>query len=192
MSGRLPGRPTGNERFGREKIVNGFRMMACEGSHDTISRKDLATYLGITPALITYYFPEKNSLLREAMEGSFTSWRDQMMGLLSEGFTNERERLSAAISLLFAFFATERHAENLYTELVAQKVIHGTVRGDMERALVLIVRRACGDAGYPVELVARLIWGACRHAAEAEIEREPASTLLLNLVSASGALLARG
>ena len=180
MRVRQPGRPTTTERFGREKIIDGFRIMARQGSRETISRKDLAAFLGITPALISYYFPERDSLLFEAMEGMFAYWHEQLANVAEKECENETERLAEAIDLLLAFFLAEGHAEDLYDSLVHQNVIRGATRNSMEEMLTKIVMQTCNTAR--AELVAKLIWGACRHSAPLEYDSELVRSTLVNLL----------
>ncbi len=64
---RPQGRPTrcANDT-GLQRIVNGMRNALRSRRNIHVTRKDIAQFAGVTPALVTYYFPEKDSLIEAA------------------------------------------------------------------------------------------------------------------------------
>ena len=64
---RGPGRPRHEDReVGREKLIERARAAMNLRPRTDIQRREIADAVGVTPALITYYFPDKWSLLEEA------------------------------------------------------------------------------------------------------------------------------
>ena len=64
---RVQGRPTrGANEVGSQKIVEGMRVALRAQQHSNVSRKDVALQAGVTPALVTYYFPERRRLIEAA------------------------------------------------------------------------------------------------------------------------------
>ena len=64
---RVQGRPTrGANEVGSQKIVEGMRVALRAQQNTNVSRKNIALQAGVTPALVTYYFPERGSLIEAA------------------------------------------------------------------------------------------------------------------------------
>ena len=51
---------------GPHKIVEGMQDALRALQSNIITRKDIARFAGVTPALVTYYFPERNTLVEAA------------------------------------------------------------------------------------------------------------------------------
>ncbi len=64
---RAQGRPArGENEVGSHKIVEGMRNALRTTKTVNVTRKDIASFAGVTPALVTYYFPERNGLIEAA------------------------------------------------------------------------------------------------------------------------------
>ncbi len=65
---RTQGRPSrdGNTA-GPDSIVTGLRKAVQELQTTNVTRKDIARFAGVTPALVTYYFPDRNALVKTAV-----------------------------------------------------------------------------------------------------------------------------
>jgi AcrR family transcriptional regulator len=64
---RAQGRPArGPEVVGRERILTGTREFLRSNKATEVTRKNIAGSVGVTPALISYYFPERINLLEAA------------------------------------------------------------------------------------------------------------------------------
>ena len=64
---RVQGRPTrGANEVGSQKIVEGMRVALRAQKTTNVTRKDIALHADVTPALVTYYFPERSSLIEAA------------------------------------------------------------------------------------------------------------------------------
>ena len=64
---RVQGRPArGENEVGSQKIIEGMRVALRTRRTINVARKDIAHHAGVTPALVTYYFPERNSLIEAA------------------------------------------------------------------------------------------------------------------------------
>ena len=124
ISRRAPGRPVSAERFGREKIISGFRALVRKGQGQ-ISRKDIANYLGITPALVIYYFPDSSTILREALTGGFDQW------LIKIDEANQDDP-SAIIEIVLSFFQVELYTEDLFRSAIKGGLIKDNTLMRME------------------------------------------------------------
>ena len=64
---RAQGRPArGDNEVGSQKIVEGMQVALRTLQTTNVTRKEIAWYAGVTPALVTYYFPERNALIEAA------------------------------------------------------------------------------------------------------------------------------
>ena len=64
---RAQGRPArGENEVGVRKIVEGMRAALRALQSTKVTRKDVAGHAGVIPALVTYYFPERNDLIEAA------------------------------------------------------------------------------------------------------------------------------
>ena len=177
MSGsRPPGRPIGAEKFGREKIVNGLRSLVREGWQD-ISRKDLAERLGITPALITYYFPSGNiGLISDALCGVFDEWIDRLQAIDPSKRNTSAEQ---TVDIIKDFFRTELHLEDLSRSMARKGLISSAPLDKMEALLVEAVKTSLEpDEQTDPVLLAQLIWGACKQCAAVGIPDLPTKVLV--------------
>ena len=67
MEKRMQGRPLrGEAEVGPVKIIQGMQKAIRHNQSETIARKDVARFACVTPALVTYYFPERDSLIEAA------------------------------------------------------------------------------------------------------------------------------
>ena len=101
---RAQGRPArGDSEVGSHKIVEGMRCALRQMKTTNVTRKDVASYAGVTPALVTYYFPDRNGLVEAAtlpvMQG--------LVGAVAACFDDvepARQQLWRAIALLLEAF----------------------------------------------------------------------------------------
>ena len=64
---RAQGRPArGSATVGPKKIVEGMQEALRSLQTSNVTRKDIARFAGVTPALVTYYFPERDVLIEAA------------------------------------------------------------------------------------------------------------------------------
>ena len=110
---RIQGRPKqGDCQVGRERIISGFVDMVRSGSYDEISRKQIALSVGITPALITYYFPKGDFLIKEALTPVFLQWYAEFDEILLRKDTSWDTRLILSIGLIIDLYKKEVHVES--------------------------------------------------------------------------------
>ena len=71
-----------------------------------LSRKAVADAAGVTPALVSYYFPEKDSLLAASTAPLVVAWVTQLLDIIgSPG--SRRDRFGLAVTLLVALHEQE-------------------------------------------------------------------------------------
>lgn len=83
---RSQGRPIRDAAVGgKEAILHGVRDFIRSNVDSDISRKDIANYLNVTPALISYYFPDRNELLENATAPILKDIADHVDDIVSAG-----------------------------------------------------------------------------------------------------------
>jgi AcrR family transcriptional regulator len=70
----------GNTDF-RQQILDSAELNFAQASFDSVSLKDIATPVGVTPAMIHYYFGSKKELLAGVMEQALAPMADAMRNL---------------------------------------------------------------------------------------------------------------
>jgi AcrR family transcriptional regulator len=102
---RQQGRPPkGESTVGRERIVDSVRELLKQPESVGLSRKNVAKLSGVTPALVTYYFPSLDILIEEAARPILDEYVKALEGILLRGGPC-RERLYDVIHLLVRCYA---------------------------------------------------------------------------------------
>ena len=166
---RAQGRPKqGDSQVGRERIISGFIEMVRSGCYDDISRKQIADNIGITPALITYYFPKGNFLVKEAFTPVFRQWYAEFDQILSERTKIWNTRLVVSLELIIDMYRKDMHVERVYKELCRKGIIDRSNLDAMKvRLAAFLAETVFADETQSdlSETVANVIWGACEHCA---------------------------
>lgn len=114
---RLQGRPVrGEGDVGRDRLIDAARTLLRAGGGSDLSRKAVAEIAGVTPALISYYFPEKNSLVSAAVRPVIEQRLDQMHAIL-DAPGSRASKLRNLVALFIGFNAAEGSLLDCYIEL---------------------------------------------------------------------------
>ena len=104
---RAQGRPArGETEVGKNKIVEGMRDALRALKNTNVSRKDVARHAGVTPALVTYYFPERDALIAAATSPVVESLVNDVKARLIEAGSTRRQ-LFKAINVLLECYARD-------------------------------------------------------------------------------------
>ena len=168
---RTQGRPTrGLNEVGRDKIVEHLREMMRDDSIQHISRKGLAEYAGITPALITYYFPTRTSLVREATMPIVAAYFEEMRDILASHEASTH-RLRKVIRLLLTCFSRDQRLLTAYRDLIRTDA--GTDDPDYVEAMAAELSAffasligATHAHSADVDVLRCAVWGLCATVAQ--------------------------
>ena len=161
---RKQGRPKfGDQQVGRDRIIDGLIEYIRAGYTD-ISRREIALYLGITPALITYYFPKGYCLLTETVGRQADLWRSKMEQLCAEPSYNAQQRVGLMQQLIIAMYTRDAYIIELQTSLWRAGRMASSVVIDMKKSMreSIAADTSQFDSGS-VSLITSIIWGACEH-----------------------------
>lgn len=114
---RLQGRPVrGEGDVGRDRLIDAARTLLRSGGGSDLSRKAVAEIAGVTPALISYYFPEKNSLVSAAVRPVIEQRLAQLDAIL-DAPGSRAAKLRDLIALFIGFNAAEGSLLDCYIAL---------------------------------------------------------------------------
>lgn len=82
---RVQGRPSrGAGDVGRERLVEAARAVLRHRTSNGLSRKAVADAAGVTPALVSYYFPDPGSLIVAATRPLIAERINQMLSIIED------------------------------------------------------------------------------------------------------------
>lgn len=164
---RAQGRPArGTATVGPKKIVEGLQDALRSLQTNNVTRKDIARFAGVTPALVTYYFPERNTLIEAAtvpvIETLAVAVRERVM--------QETDPVRALMDLIVDILTCYRR-DIAIIELYAlhRKALSDSVRQDALQDIVNTITTYfdrllmfCPDCKYNGEFLTNALLGICR------------------------------
>lgn len=175
---RPQGRPRrGVAEVGREKIISRLQGVFRSGTAVDLSRKSLAELAGVTPALISYYFPKKEVLFEQISGPIICCYRAEMEEIMMGALPNNA-KLRGVISLLVALYTRDGRILDMYTG-VMQGIGHSDnpSRCEVFRMTQMLADFLSRWRGRPAEddfdaaVLQGAVWGMCRFAAHVGMEK---------------------
>ncbi len=132
-----------------------------------IQRREIAEFMGVTPALVGYYFPDKRSLIEEAASPLI----DEYIAQVKDCLAATDDPLEAMRSLILIFIEFNRESGYLldfYIEHVTTRKNHNSqpklreVYEEMNGFFSALMRAGL-IRGEDPRLVQSAIWGMCRY-----------------------------
>ncbi len=172
---RVQGRPArGENEVGSQKIVEGMRAALRVLQNTNVSRKDIALHAGVTPALVTYYFPERNSLIEAATLPIAQALVSKIRACIErDGPT--RQHLVQAIEVLLEYYTRDVVVIDLFIQHRASS--SDTTLPDLTAELDDLLRsfferwlRDNPGSIYDAEFLRKGMMGACRSIARRRSE----------------------
>ena len=132
-----------------------------------IQRREIAEFIGVTPALVGYYFPDKRSLIEEAASPLI----DEYIAEVRERIAATRDPLEALRSLIYIFIKFNQESGYLldfYIEHVTTRKNHNSLPKLREiyeemNGFFSELMRAGLIRGEDPRLVQSAVWGMCRY-----------------------------
>ena len=112
--------PRGPNAAGLQRIVDAMRVALRSRQNIYVTRKEIAQNAGVTPALVTYYFPEKDVLIEAATVPIVVAMVEAVENCLN-GAGDPRERLLRAIDILIDHYARDAVIIDLFCTYRASK-----------------------------------------------------------------------
>ena len=167
-SARPQGRPPrGGRELGRDHLIESTRGAMRARPKVDIQRREIAEHAGVTPALVSYYFPDKTTLLEVAAKPVIEAYAADVR-LILRARAEPEDRLKRLISLFLAFNTEQGFILDHYLEVSSAR------RGDTLVPLLTAVTRemttffeeliGLGLAkGDDPQFLAVALWAVCRY-----------------------------
>lgn len=169
---RVQGRPLrGQSEVGRNRLLEMTRNAMKARPKPILQRREIAEVAGVTPALITYYFPKRNHLLEEAAKPVIEGYVERARAVLrsDEPYLNQVRDL-ACLFLTFNF--EEGYLLDFYLETMSHEAsetrglallleIHLEMNDFFQRLLEKGYLR--GESGAFIQSA---LWALCKYAAQ--------------------------
>ena len=164
---RTAGRPVRDEEIGRNVILEKTRLAMRERPRADLQRNEIAKYAGVTPALISYYFPDRSHLFEAAAHSVIESYvADVRLIISSNG--SLIDRLNHLIFLFVRFNVQEGHLLDFYLEhidktssrnkLALLEEIYKEMLAFFDELLKTKTIR-----GESAGVIQSMLWGMCKH-----------------------------
>ena len=168
---RMQGRPSrGSREVGRANMIEKMREAMKAKPKFDIQRREIAEYIGVTPALVGYYFPDKGSLIEEAATPVIDKYIAEIRSIIkSEG--DPAENLHALVYLFIKFNADNGFLLDFYIDHVTTRVNHNSlaklqeIYGEMNGFFATLLTQGVVE-GDDAKLVQSALWGACKYLAQ--------------------------
>ena len=165
---RAQGRPArGDTEVGKQKIVEGMREALRSLGNTNITRKDVASFAGVTPALVTYYFPERSDLIKSATLPVVETVVNDVKACLTENCAT-KQQLIQAIDILRERYARDAVIIELFRLHRFGEVIIPDLLRDLETTIEMFFQRwiAQNNSVYDAALLQKVMMGACKSTAD--------------------------
>ncbi len=132
-----------------------------------IQRREIAEFMGVTPALVGYYFPDKRSLIEEAADPLIDEYIAQIKGRMAAA-NDPLETLRQLVYIFIKFNQESGYLLDFYLEHVATRRNHSSapklreVSEEMNGFFSSLMRAGLIRGGDP-RIVQSAVWGMCRY-----------------------------
>ena len=164
---RAQGRPArGDNEVGSQKIVEGMQVALRTLQTTNVTRKEIAWYAGVTPALVTYYFPERNALIEAATLPVVQALVDKVLVIIDE-CKSLREALPQMVDALLESYSRDAAIIELFSEYKAatpEAVVPDLLRG-LDLAVRSFFQQRLNDEKrciYNSEFLQKALLGMCK------------------------------
>ncbi len=186
---RTAGRPVRDEEIGRTVILEKTRLAMRERPRADLQRNEIARFAGVTPALISYYFPDRSNLFEAAAYPVIESYVTDVRLIIG----SDRpliDRLRALILLFVRFNHTEGHLLDFYLEHIERtnsrnKMLLENIYREMLSFFDELLKTNT-IRGENAGVVQSMLWGMCKHTA-----KRPGADICKNAVALDELILSQ-
>ena len=132
-----------------------------------IQRREIAEFMGVTPALVGYYFPDKRSLIEEAASPLIDEYIAQVKGRIAAA-NDPLETLHELVHIFIKFNQESGYLLDFYIEHVTTRRNHSSLLKLREvyeeiNGFFSSLMRAGLIRGEDPRVLQSAIWGMCRY-----------------------------
>ncbi len=168
VASRPQGRPPrGGREIGRDHLIESTRGVMRARPKLDIQRREIAEHAGVTPALVSYYFPDKALLLEVAAQPVIEGYAADVR-LILRSPTLPKDKLKRLISLFLAFNSEQGFILDHYLAVSVTKRRDGNVAmlAAVTRELSAFFRELVDLGivkGDDPRFLSAALWGLCRY-----------------------------
>ena len=166
---RTAGRPIRDEEIGRTVILEKTRLAMRERPRADLQRNEIARYAGVTPALISYYFPDRSNLFEAAAHPVIEIYVADVRSIIGSN-RPMIDRLNDLIFLFVKFNFREGHLLDFYMEHIERSggkhhmLLLEEIYGEMLIFFEELLKTKTIRGGNAVDIQS-MLWGMCKHTA---------------------------
>ena len=171
VSKRPQGRPRNQAQGqdGRTLLIEATRELIKKDPALAAQRGEVARAAGVTPALVTYYFPDHPALLELAMRPVVDCYMRDLLAIL-QGADDLDTKLRSIILLFIRVHIEESHLIDAYVDLVRAKPDAASMDELLGAYAALIEFLKSADlpvgSGTNPDFIVFALWGTCRTVAQ--------------------------
>ena len=166
---RTAGRPVRDEEIGRNVILEKTRLAMRERPRADLQRNEIARFAGVTPALISYYFPDRSHLFEAAAHPVIESYVADVRLIIGSN-SPLIERLNDLIFLFVKFNYKEGHLLDFYLEHIEKTDSHENILllEEIYKEMLAFFEELLKTKtirGESAGVIQSMLWGMCKHTA---------------------------
>ncbi len=166
MAKRARGRPVkGDAQVGKHRILSEFIVALRNGALHDFSRMEIATAIGITPALLTYYFNKGDGFMVEAVAPVIDGYVSGLASILDSATLSFDDRLLRAIDLLLTMHGRDEHVLRFHLDRRRRGGTAPSAMEAMKEGLAGFFESWPGLIAPTPHTLSGIVWGACAHRA---------------------------
>ena len=179
---RTQGRPArGMATVGPHKIVEGMQDALRALQSNIITRKDIARFAGVTPALVTYYFPERNTLVEAATAPIVEKLATCIQGWVSKDIDQNFVLMNIIIELLSCYskdiaiielYVSYRRSIDQQRSSDGLEEISSSITEFFDRWFACSRFSSCTQHGHDSSFMTNALLGICRAVAYKQLSRD--------------------
>lgn len=172
---RTAGRPNSQDEVGRDLIVRRTRAAIRDRPRTDLSRHEIAKFAGVTPALISYYFPDRSSLFEATITPILEDYSDDVRRVINSN-RSLNDKLKGIIEVYLTFHYGEGYLLDFYVALAGRSgneaglKLLDDVQAEAVACVGALLDGQCllGECPYAVQSA---LWGMCKQVARSGIGR---------------------
>ena len=190
---RYAGPASSQDEVGRDLIVRRTRAAMQDRPRSDLSRQEIAKTAGVTPALISYYFPDRSNLFEAIAVPIIEDFRHDVQRIIHAN-QSLNEKLRGLIGVYLAFHYREGFLVDFYVGSLTRS---GSLTGlkrliDVRSAAVAFVGEMLDGRcilGECPDEVQSTLWGMCKQVARRSANRGSAGSAVTARIAAETDLI---
>jgi AcrR family transcriptional regulator len=165
---RAQGRPVrGTDEVGRQRILDAARAYLRSPSTRAVTRKDLASFAGVTPALVSYYFPNYSALIEEVTRAVIEEHLERLRAIIRSG-DPVNEKLRQVIRLFVDCNIRDGRIVDSFLEVcsTADDNAGPNCLNLLFGETAAFLQESVDGNSLDPEFIQSALWGICKYAAQ--------------------------